>query len=359
MSDPKPTELALLMDELLMLFHESALYHNQTSLREVLQEAQKSVTKLRRRVLKLSQRYVVAVVGLTNVGKSTLLSALLGAELTPRRNGPCTAAPIEFIYGKQLRVTSYHRAELARPSRQFDNATALHDYLSTLSEDLESKRSASVERVVVEAPLPLLAHGLIIADTPGFGEAQGLGPTRSDEGTLRDYLAQQASQVFWIVLAEQGIGQRELAFHQRYFAEVCDDLVVTGCDDWDERDRDRFRCRFTNVFSGLTPRFHFVSGLRGLEARRENNAHELEAAGITHLEQRIRDLHDHGQRLVNLTDALQRLSEDLVFWLNHHTVTQSLTHEGWWRPDSWGRWSSSLPHDGLKQSLTHTLKGNA
>ena len=57
----------------------------------------KRVHPLHRHAQRLgSARYVLSMVGLTNVGKSTLAQALLGHPVAPRRNGPATSVPVEY-----------------------------------------------------------------------------------------------------------------------------------------------------------------------------------------------------------------------------------------------------------------------
>src|SRR5687767_1013787 len=104
MSSTKPSSLLSVVDELYLLLAESTEYQSQEAVRRLLKLAARTVQRIRRRMQLARHRYSVAVVGLGNVGKSTLLNALLGADLAPRRNGPCTAAPIEFTYGIELQA---------------------------------------------------------------------------------------------------------------------------------------------------------------------------------------------------------------------------------------------------------------
>jgi hypothetical protein len=211
--------------------------------------------------------------------------------------------------------------------------------------------------VVVEAPIPLLTSGLVIADTPGFGAAQSAAADGSHEAALKKYLRDDVSQVFWVVLAEQGIGSREKSFHDAFFGEVCDDIVVTGCDDdWTMHDRERFRRRFADSFESRMPRFHFVSGLEGLRARQTNDVTGLEKAGITHLEARVRELADCQGRLVAKQDALLQLSEDLRCWLTDYRDSRHGRLKTWWRPDSWSRWAACMPGDAFKNRLSLQLR---
>ncbi len=351
--------LAVIVDELLMLVRESADYHKDETVRDVLLEASRNIITLRRRLGILSDRYVVAVVGLSNVGKSTLLNALLGVELAPRRNGPCTAAPIEFGHGPTLRVTVYHQRSLARPTWACPTIEAIHDRLAAVADDSGDSVSREVRKVVVEAPIPLLANGLIITDTPGFGAAQSSDAPSSHEMAMKTYLHDDVSQVFWVVLAEQGIGKREMNFHNALFAEVCDDIVVTGCDDWEDNDKTRFRKRFSDQFHGRMPTFHFVSGKLGGEARKRSDNDALEKAGITHLESRIRELTDHTGRVAAIESSLLQLTSDLRYWLAHFKTAQQARLRHWWRPDSWSRWRACAPTHPLKPQLSSQLEYTA
>jgi len=352
-----PSELLRLVDEFLMLLKESADYQRQPEVKAVLLEAMSVVAANRRRLNTAGRRYVVAVVGLSNVGKSTLLNALLGNELAPRRNGPCTAAPIEFCHGERLQVIAYSQS-YTRPNWNCENVEAVHQQLSQLADDSGAEASRRIRKVEVHVTHPLLESGLVLADTPGFGAAQVGDATGGHEDALKQYLRHDVSQVFWVVLADQGIGLREKQFHEAFFAEICDDIVVTGCEEWDQHDRERFRRRFADSFGNHLPGFfHFVSGLRGLEARNSADAVGLEAAGINLLESRIRELADPMGRTAAIRHALSELADDLSFWLREYRVERGLPLEYWWRPDSWGRWKAAPACDGLREQMTASFGG--
>lgn len=356
MSMSSDHELPAVIDELLMLISESARYHAHEQVKTILKEAQSTLLLYRKRVALGSRRHVVAVVGLTNVGKSTLLNAILGSELAPRRNGPCTAAPIEFSHGPDLEITVHYHQSLNRPHWQCADVEALHHRLAALADDAGAEASRQIQRVIVQAPLPLLENGLVIADTPGFGAAQTEEATGSHEAALKSYLQDQVSQVFWVVLADQGIGQREKSFHDSFFAQICDDVVATGCEDWENQDRERFRRRFADLFGTHLPRFHFVSGLQGIQARAANDAAGLESAGITLLEERIRELADGGGRTSALKEGLEQLAADLCFWLGEFRDSRQRKLDQFWRPDSWSRWRACLPGNRWKEQVSKALE---
>jgi GTP-binding protein EngB required for normal cell division len=348
--------LSKLIDEFMMLLAESADFQQQPEVKSVLREAQATVARKRKQLLLASKRYVVAVVGLTNVGKSTLLNALLGEELAPRRNRPCTAAPIEFVHGETLRVTAYHHQSVTRPTWTCAHVEAVHLRLEQLADDSGAEASSRIKKVVVQVPLPLLDNGLVFADTPGFGAAQAGDTTGSHEESLKRYLREDVSQVFWVVLAEQGIGKREKSFHDQFFADVCDDVIVTGCEDWDTQDRERFRRRFADSFGQRIPTFHFVSGKEGGDARKANDLAGLERSGITTLENRIRELVVPNGRTAALEDTLKQLAQDIDFWMTEFQDESGRPLARRWRPDSWSRWLAAQTDGELKKNITECLR---
>lgn len=316
-------ELRRLVDECLMFLQESAHYQSDLRFKDVLAAAREPVAAIRHRLERAVTHYTVAVVGLTNVGKSTLLNALLGDRLAPERNGPCTALPIEFAYGETIQVTAESEAGF-RPRRSGPlRMTEVREILETFVNNASADGSNRVCRIVVHLPHALLQYGLALVDTPGFGAPQENGAPHPHECVLLGYLKQQVSQVFWVTLGEQGIGRREADFHQEHLAAVCDDVVVTGCEDWDEQDRRRYKRRFASLFEHRIPQFHFVSG--------------QEQHGQLSLQERIRQLARPSDRLAAAQSALQELLVDLGEWARIEAEERNCARVELWRPDSWRR----------------------
>ena len=328
-------------------FHRDA-HHNEVP--DVFSEAMALNYSLHRRLTIGSKRYVVAFVGLSNVGKSTLLDALLGNELTPRRNSQCTSAPIEFERGRSLELRSVDGSSFLNPAPiPCKDVESVHEHLQRLATHGTSKRRLQkrAQKITVSVPAPymepLLDSGMVVADTPGFGSASTDGSADADEAKLRDYIAREVAQVFWITLAEQGITDREATFYNNNLKSLCDDIIVTGAEDWDLKDRTRFQDRFSEFVLGgrLTRRFHFVSGKLGLTARLNPNpavrAKDLEEHGIAGLEKRLLEV-SGSSRVVLIEEEFRALAFDLHRWLVQFQDSVGRPLKYRYAPDSLQRW---------------------
>jgi GTP-binding protein EngB required for normal cell division len=357
-----------LIDHFSLLVKESEVYFSKQKNREdvvgVMRETLGHLLHFRKRLKSAVDNPVVSFVGLTNVGKSTLLNALLGGDVAPRRNGPCTAVPIEFKHGKRVTITPIYTQRLRKTRFEANSVDELHDTLARLAaEDGES--TGRPKKVIVELPARLLESGLIIADTPGFGAAMADSDNPTHDSVLEDYLRYEATQVFWIVMADQGIGKFEKEVYNDLLAEVCDDIIVTGAEDWDENDRLRFRKRFGGLLAGGTgarakvPLFHFVSGLKGLQAREEKDRVALEKAGIVDLAQRIRGLAKVVGRTNSIEQRLIQLAQDLRDWLAEFRDVCDFALKDWFRPDSFERFRSAPFSTSVHREIVRLLSRDA
>jgi len=332
-----------LIDGLLLLVSDSERYHAATanhtatheSIRAILGQYRLAVNSIRNRVVAASNRYVVAFVGAGNVGKSTLLNRLLGADLAPRRNGPCTACPVEFLYGEQPTVAVEYFQSLKKPFYQCDTIDEVRARITDLADSDGGQSSESIRRVSVTVPLDLLRNnGLIIADTPGFGAAQTDGAEGSHQDALKRYLERDVAEILWIVLAEQGITKREVDFYKNVFGSLCHDVIVTGSENYSDGDQTRFRKHFSRFFDSIPPAFHFVSGRTGM--------------GVDDFSLRIASI---DARLGSAEDTLANISRDLRAWLLQYRATNPHPRFTFWSPSTWAHWSRQFDCNALTQIL--------
>ena len=115
------------------------------------------------------------VLGDLKRGKSTFLNALLGEQVLPSDVNPCTALLTVLRYGKEKKAIVYFKD--SRPPQHLELAAFRQQY--TINPDeakkLEQKDKLAfpeVEYAVIEYPLPLLAQGIEIIDSPGLNDTE-------------------------------------------------------------------------------------------------------------------------------------------------------------------------------------------
>jgi len=106
-------------------------------------------------------RFHVVVLGEFNRGKSTLINALLGAQVLPTGVVPLTAVTTEVVHGEP-------GASVTTTDGQC-RGVALRDLAAHATEAGNPANRRGVERVEVRWPAPLLCTGLVLVDTPGLG----------------------------------------------------------------------------------------------------------------------------------------------------------------------------------------------
>lgn len=104
----------------------------------------------------------VAVIGEFKRGKTTLINALLGADLLPTGVLPVTAIPTLVRFGRQPRST----LRLLDGSDLSIDTAGLRGYLT---EQENPGNRKGVREAIIDYPAAVLEHGLILVDTPGTG----------------------------------------------------------------------------------------------------------------------------------------------------------------------------------------------
>lgn len=336
--------LSVVVDRMLVLLADLAQRQaHQAELLPTIYEAHARLKRLKRGLA--ADRYVAAFVGLSNVGKSTLLNALFGQEIASCKNCPWSAAPVEYVRGEQLRVEVAFSNTFMRWVKDCDSPEeVLAELKRYATEDGSTK---DVRKVIVYLPSNLLSPHLVIADTPGFGAAHADGDVGRHDTSLTRYL-RDVHQVFWVVLFEQGITARESRFYNQYLATIgqdagtcptCSDIVATGCEDITAKDRDNFIRTFAAQLSLNWLCFHFLSGRQAWRAKRDRDAKTLATSGIHTLESRL--------QAVAIRESRQRIfAVDLVDLCNGFGL--------WWREHRSG--SAHLPRVKLGEVL-HAARG--
>uniref|UniRef100_UPI00117778E7 dynamin family protein n=1 Tax=Calothrix rhizosoleniae TaxID=888997 RepID=UPI00117778E7 len=225
-----------------------------------------------------SQRFRLAVVGEFSQGKSTLLNALLGAEIQPAREIPCSGAVTVLKYGKQKRVICHYKngREEEIPFAEYQQKASISEdaAIGSLSDELAQ---SEIEEIIFEHPdLELCKNGVEIVDSPGLNEH----PERT---AITQQLLQDTDAVIFLTNASRSLtqGERDLLQELKVHLnggkddEPANNLFVV-CNFMDlirtEKGREQIKKRITNFVQDETPiisgnnRIHFISAQAALEA---------------------------------------------------------------------------------------------
>ncbi len=147
--------------------------------------------------------YTVTIAGPQRVGKSTLINALMGVDMSPVADYPTTAVPLLIGSGAKAEA----RVVLADGTMKTVEASAeaLRPYVA---QQENQEHAQSVKAVWVTMPNDTLARGISLVDTPGLHDASVL---------VRDVTAEalkQADAVLYVLDAALGskfkLGQAEI-----------------------------------------------------------------------------------------------------------------------------------------------------
>lgn len=106
--------------------------------------------------------FEIAIFGRVSSGKSSLLNAILEADVLPVGVTPITAVPTRLLYGETPTVHVWR----ANQSREEYDISQLQDFVS---ERLNPGNEKHVTRIAVQFPSPRLREGIAFVDTPGLG----------------------------------------------------------------------------------------------------------------------------------------------------------------------------------------------
>ena len=274
-----------------------------------------------------AQRYVLSMVGLTNVGKSTLAQALLEHPVAPRRNGPATAIPVEYEYDcEPWQLQTIDERNLTVMEQKFDSAQALSKVLEkkVFTPKAEDLSNGSNAKLIVKGPMRLLEVGLVFADTPGFGAAQSADSSGTHESVLVEYLQKHVHEVMFCLSASNAmVSPAEKKFFES-IGHLCSTVVVTKWDAEDEQS-DHDKKQYEGKFSELFPmcRFLFVNAKRAIE---NPNQQDSEAEDLQSLFQTRRGKQERQKLLV--TDVEQACN-DLILLLRKPLQDANLPNVPW------------------------------
>jgi uncharacterized tellurite resistance protein B-like protein/tRNA U34 5-carboxymethylaminomethyl modifying GTPase MnmE/TrmE len=151
-----------------------------------------------------SQRFRVAVVGEFSKGKSTLLNALLGEEIQPVRDIPCSGTVTVLKYGPQQRVICKYkdgREEEISPEQYQDKAAISEE--AALGDVGDELINSELQEIIFEHPnLELCCNGVEIIDTPGLNE-------QAERTLVTEQVLKTTDAVIFLTHAQNALTEKE------------------------------------------------------------------------------------------------------------------------------------------------------
>ena len=227
-----------------------------------------------------SQHFRVAVVGEFSQGKSTILNALLGEEIQPVRDIPCSGTVTVLRYGEQKRVICCYKDKRQEeiPLELYQEKAAISEEaaLGNLTEGLANSEVIQISEIIFEHPnLELCRYGVEIVDSPGLNEH----PERTE---ITEKLLKDTDVVIFVTNASRPLtqGERELLESLKNQLngneqEPANNLFML-VNFWDlvrsENSRQQVQKRIENLVIAQNPiisgenRIHFISAQATLDA---------------------------------------------------------------------------------------------
>jgi ribosome biogenesis GTPase A len=240
------------------------------------------LARLRERLI--AQRFQLAVLGQFKRGKSTLLNALLGADVLPIGVVPVTAIPTFLEAGATsiLRVT-HIGGEIEE--LKIEGPEVLRERLTDLvTEEGNPANALRIARVDVRFSSQLLESGVVLIDTPGVGST-----VRHNSATA-DAILSECDATLFVLSADPPITQVEIEFLARIRQAVARCIVVLNkIDLLETKERDQAIAFLRRVlieegkFDPSTPIF-CVSARKALRAAETRDTDDFEASGLAGLE---------------------------------------------------------------------------
>lgn len=326
------------VDAFIHLLHdtENCLSHDRNkALIEFLRDFRiKRINPIHKRLDRMdSGRYVLSMVGLTNVGKSTLAQALLKYPVAPRRNGPATSIPVEYEHGPEWLMKTCSLETRSVQTERFGSPQALAQALERRVFDVSQDQADKIERVLVRGPMDSIEGGLVFADTPGFGAAQSGDAQVNHQAKLTEYVHQHVHEVLFCVSgANCTVKTEEVAFFQA-IQELCSTVVVTK---WDgepevrEREIQAYKTKFAHLFPLCG--FIFIEAKWAIEGQTKGTPGKLEESGVNDLNTFIRERANIEGRRAALLQQLLDARQDLLE-LAREPLRQSRLAAVPWRAD--------------------------
>ncbi len=247
--------------------------------------------------------FKVLVVGEFKRGKSTFINALLGEEILPSYAKPTTAIINEVKWGETRRAVLHFSSDDSGnnqpppqeiPIEQIEEYVVIKDGVN----EKEAIHNMPYEKVELFWDLDLLCKKRVeIIDSPGLNENE------VRQKVTMDYLS-TVDAILFVLTCEALASQSEIDVINNTLRKAGHEDIFFICNRFDsirKREREDIKQYGINKLAPLTKkgekRVFFISALKALEGRLDNDQNEVEASGVLPLEKDLQEflIHDIGK----------------------------------------------------------------
>jgi small GTP-binding protein len=177
-----------------------------------------------------SKRFQAAVIGEFKRGKSSLINALLGADILPSDIEPTTATINRITYGSKSSATIYYKDGIS----QTIDIHRLSEYVTKLTA-ASGEMAAQVKEARITYPVEICRNNIEIIDTPGLNDDEHMTEVTLDMVNSIDAAIVTISAVSPVSSTEQSLISQLIKREN----VGCILFVITFIDQIDEEDRER------------------------------------------------------------------------------------------------------------------------
>ncbi|MCF3609494.1 dynamin family protein, partial [Planktothrix agardhii 1033] len=233
-----------------------------------------------------SKRFRVTVVGEFSQGKSTFLNALVGEEIQPVREIPCTGVVSVLRYGEEKRVICCYKDGRKEdiPIENYQEKASISEKaaIGNLSDELAH---CEIEEIIFEHPdLDICSSGVEIIDSPGLNE-------HPDREAITQKILKDTDAAIFITSASRCLAKSErdvieglkLTLNAGLSDQPANNLFIL-VNFWDlvqtEKGRNQIPKRIEENIQGKKPiisgenRIHYISAKLALDAIVNNEHNE-------------------------------------------------------------------------------------
>lgn len=241
---------------------------------------------------------IVPVLGSQGMGKSTLINAILGANILPNDADETTCVPVEIRYGTSEKALVYFQS--GETTEIEPSCDSLREFVDNNENDGNEK---CVSHIALETPSELLKTGLVIVDLPGVGSL-----TQNNHETTMRYIRQLCTAIF-VIPTVPTIRRSEEVFIRGAWSSFSSAIFVQNRwdDETDQEVNDSVAFNslvLKNIAKNANTTFNgkicVVNAYRAILSRLHNDSAECERSNLPEL---LTELENLGENRINLETA--------------------------------------------------------